>query len=227
MNQPPEKERLQATLRLLDNLLIAFGVVVAVGLIGEEFGLPRFGVAVAVGVTAEAILTFLHVLKSRQLETMQELEIATIKRDAAEANRLAEQDRLARVKIEERLAPRLIADSDRQNIVDALKHFAGAGRMVDVLKHPDDAEVSGLTRQLLGILIDSGWKPTMLPDAPIKPLSGIAVEVAPNNSAANLDAGKALVSTFSKAGLKVNGPSDTLRLTPTGAAIRITVGQKW
>jgi len=227
MNQPPEKERLQATLRLLDNLLIAFGVVVAVGLIGEEFGLPRFGVAVAVGVTAEAILTFLHVLKSRQLETMQELEIATIKRDAAEANRLAEQDRLARVKIEERLAPRLIADSDRQNIVDALKHFAGAGRMVDVLKHPDDAEVSGLTRQLLGILIDSGWKPKMLPDAPTKLLSGIAVEVAQNNPAANSEVGKALVSVFVKAGLKVNGPSDTLRLTPTGAAIRITVGQKW
>ena len=45
MNQPPDKERLQATLRLLDTLLIGFGVLVAVGLIGEEFGLPHFGAA--------------------------------------------------------------------------------------------------------------------------------------------------------------------------------------
>jgi len=226
MNQPLDKEQLQATLRLLDNLLIAFGVVVAVGLIGEEFGFPHFGAAVAFGVTAEAILTFSHVRKSRQLEAMQELEIATIKRDAAEANRLTEQDRLARVRIEERLAFRLIADSDRQDIIEILKRFAHAGRMVDIVKDPDDAEVSGLARQLFGVLTDSGWKPKMLTDAPIESFSGIAVEVARNNSAGNLEAGNTLVSAFSKAGLIIKGPTDTLRLTPTGAAIRITVGQK-
>jgi hypothetical protein len=227
MNQPPDKERLQATLRLLDNLLIAFGVVVAAGLIGEEFRFPHFGSAVTIGVTAEAILTFLHVRKSRHLEVMQELEITAIKRDAAEANRLAEQDRLARVQIEERLAPRLITDTDRQKIVEVLKRFANAGRMVDMIKYPDDAEVSRLTHQLFRVLTDSGWKPRMLPDAPVDSFSGITVEVAQNNLAGSLEAAKSLVSSFSTAGLNVNGPSGTLRLTPTGAAIRITVGQKW
>lgn len=224
MNQPPDKEQLQARLKLLDNFSIGFGALVAVGLIGEEFALPHSGAIVAFGVVVEAVLTFLNVRNSRKLETMQEFEIASIKRDAADANQLAEQDRLARVKIEERLAPRFIALRDRQNIIAALKPFASAGRMVNIVKHPDDAEVSELARQLVSVLADSGWNPTMLPDAPAD--SGIAVEVARNNSPANLEAGNALVSAFSKVGLIVKGPADTLRLTPTGAAIRINVGQK-
>lgn len=224
MNQSPDKEQLQARLKLLDNLSIGFGALVAVGLIGEEFALPHSGAIVAFGVAVEAVLTFLNVRNSRKLETMQEFEIASIKRDAADANQLAEQDRLARVKIEERLAPRFFAHRDRQDIIAALKPFASAGRMVNIVKHPDDAEVSELARQLVSVLVDSGWNPTMLPDAPAD--SGIAVEVARNNSPANLEAGNALVSAFSKVGLIVKGPVDTLRLTPTGAAIRINVGQK-
>jgi hypothetical protein len=96
--------------------------------------------------------------------------------------------------------------------------------MVNIVKHPDDAEVSELARQLVSVLADSGWNPTMLPDASAD--SGIAIEVARNNSPANLEAGNALVSAFSKVGLIVKRPADTLRLTPTGAAIRINVGRK-
>jgi hypothetical protein len=218
------KEQLQTRLKVLENLLILFGILVALGLLGEESRFPHFGGRlVALAATAEAILSILHVRKSRQLDALQEIEIASIKRDAADANRLAEQDRLARVKIEERLAPRFIAHSDRQNIIAALKPFASAGRMVDIVKHPDDAEVSELARQVITVLADSGWKPTMLPDAPVD--SGVAVEAARNNPQ-NLDAGRALVSAFAGAGLAVSGPTDTLNLTLTGAAVRISVGRK-
>jgi hypothetical protein len=115
-----------------------------------------------------------------------------------------------------------IAESDRSRIIEALSRFTG--RLVDIVKHPDDADVSELARQLLSVLRDSGWNPRMLPDAPTEPLSGIAVEVARNNPG-NLEAGNALVSAFAGAGLVVKGPSDTLGLTQTGAAVRITVGR--
>jgi hypothetical protein len=48
--------RLEAWIKHLDNLLIAFSVVVAVGIIGELIDYPHSGVLVAIGVTLEAIL---------------------------------------------------------------------------------------------------------------------------------------------------------------------------
>lgn len=224
MNQPAEKEQLQARLKLLDSLLIAFGALVAIGLIGEELRLPRFDGAVTIGVTAEALLTFLHVRKSRRLESLQELEIESIKFNAAEANRLAEQDRLARVKIEERLAPRCITESERVKLIAELKRFAP--RLVDVLRYPDDAEVTELTRQLVNVLKDSGWKPTMQTVTnSAEPICGIIVEVDGKNPG-NIAAGEALVSGFSAVGLNPKELNSFLQTPLVGAAVRITVGRK-
>ncbi|MGD0793910.1 MAG: hypothetical protein ABR920_19260 [Terriglobales bacterium] len=216
------KERLEAWLKVLDILLIAFGIFVAVGVTGEDvFGWPRFGVVVAIGVTAEAVLSFLHVRKSHQLQAIQESEIASIKRDAAEANRLAEQDRLARVKIEERLAPRFLTEKDQSSAVAALKPFAS--RLVDIVKYPDDAEVSELARQISGVLTDAGWKPAVSVSG--EPLTGIVVEIDPKNPP-NLTAGQALVTALSGAGLNVKGPVPSLHTAPTGGSVRVTVGRK-
>jgi pyrimidine deaminase RibD-like protein len=125
---------------------------------------------------------------------------------------LAQQDKSARV----------IIEKDRQSVIATLKPFAP--RLVDIVKSPDDAEVSELALQLSTILTDSGWKPTILTSSLGEPLSGIVVEIDPKNPP-NLTAGNVLVSAFSSARLSVEGPNQSLRTPLTGASVRIVVGR--
>lgn len=114
-----DKTELEALLARIDIWLLVFGIVVVVGVAGESF----FGMR--------------HWWNSRKLQSLQNTEndaqrseiarlnkeagdarreageaierAAKTERQAAELNRKAEEERLARVKIEERLAPRRIS----------------------------------------------------------------------------------------------------------------------
>jgi hypothetical protein len=115
------------------------------------------------------------------LRIIQDTEIASLKRDVAEAQHLTEQERLARMKIEELMAPRHIAEADRHGVIAAVLPHASAGRLIDIIKCPNDAEVDALTHQLCGVLTDSGWKPTVHSPDSDEPLLGLMVEVNPKN----------------------------------------------
>jgi hypothetical protein len=74
---------------------------------------------------------------------------------AAEANKIAEEERLARVKLEARLAPRSLGEESRNAITTAVKQFAP--QQFDVLWYPDDQETGNLANEVFLSLRDAGW----------------------------------------------------------------------
>ena len=228
------KEKLELYIHVLDILLLCFAVIVAFGVTGEYlFQLSSFGRFTAIGVDGEAVLGFLSFLFSRRLRAIQDIEIAALRRDVAEANRLAEQDRLARIKIEERLAPRRVIGRDKQHVIALLR--SSGHRIIDIVKYKNDAEVATLVHDISEVLTESGWTPTLYEPASSEPIVGITVEIDPQNPP-TLQAGTALVSTLSIAGLSASGPNSSLprnnALTappgtrPATAAVRLTIGRK-
>ena len=204
---------------LADILMLLFAGLVAIGVTGEVFAPSQgFGRFAAAGVDGEALLGFASFLLNRRLRALQDLEIAALGRDLAEARRSTEQERLARVKLEERLAPRYITEENQHRVVAVLRPEAMTGRLVDLIKCPNDAEVDALVRQLFGLLTEAGWKPAVYTASSDDPFLGITVWVNPNN-APSIRAGKVLISAMAIAGLSAMGPDLTLpkRMLPDQA----------
>src|SRR5260370_15114283 len=129
------KEELEALLRTLDVWVIVFGVFVAIGVAGES------------------IVGFIHFRKSSQLQRLQTSEnlsqqaeierlrneSASIRSDtakameraahaekqAAELNKQTEDERIARLKIEERIAPRQFDAKRLSSVISKLSAFKG------------------------------------------------------------------------------------------------------
>jgi hypothetical protein len=230
------KEKIESRIKVLEILLMIFAAFVGIGVTGEVFSRSIiFGRFTAVGVDGEAVLGFVTFLLNYRLRTIQDAENASLKRDVAEAQRLTEQERLARMKIEERLAPRHIGEGERQRMIAALRPHASSGRLVDIIKCPNDAEVDALTHQLSRLLTDAGWNPTVYSPGSDEPLLGIMVEVNPQNTP-SVQAGTALISALAIAGLSAGGPEFSLPrrgalnpspgTRPADALVRITIGRK-
>ncbi len=73
---------------------------------------------------------------------------------AAEANRIAEGERLARLKLENRLAPRILNDDQQQRIESKIKRFTGTPYELAVDPVP---EAINLLRTVDAILRSSDW----------------------------------------------------------------------
>lgn len=95
---------------------------------------------------------------------------------AAEANEKAEQERLARVRIEEKLAPRSLSQSQALALRDKLKPFAGTSIAVDKLL--DSADVGPLTDQVLAALTAAGWRITAVNDRLASGITASGIEIA-------------------------------------------------
>ena len=74
---------------------------------------------------------------------------------AAELNLSAEREKLARVKIEEQLAPRTLEAEQKAQMVEELKQFSGTEFTVSVADDPDSLF---LLLSILNVLRDAGWK---------------------------------------------------------------------
>jgi hypothetical protein len=105
-----------------------------------------------IGLIIGVFSTYVIVVTGNVKEKYFKLEIANSNKQAAEANQKAEEERLARVKIEERLAPRII---NRGVFLEALKGKPKAP--VEVLYLKDDPECINLSTQLLMLLNEAGW----------------------------------------------------------------------
>jgi hypothetical protein len=140
---------------------------------------------------------------------------------AADANRLAEQERLARIKIEERMAWRRVSPKQHQTFVEALRPYKGS--IVELEKF-GDLEASVFADDILRVLSDSGWnvrlsvtgqRATLYIGPGLNPMYGLRIEV---NDA--LPAGRALASVFKE----LNAVSIT-RMSSTGQVVaHIQVG---
>jgi len=164
------KLELEALLARIDIWLLVFGVVVVIGVAGESY----FGIR--------------HWWNSRKLQVLQNTEnlaqqgeIERLKKEsagirsdtaraleraahaeqkAAESNRIAEEERLARIKIEEKLAPRQITSEQQAKLSLKLKPLIG--KKVDITILSGNPETDKFGHSLVsalraaGLLVDFG-----------------------------------------------------------------------
>lgn len=81
-------------------------------------------------------------------------EAALANERAADANKIAEGERLARLKIEEKLAPRTLNDEQRKRIESKLKPFAGTPYELALNPVPEATDLLGV---IAPILRSAGW----------------------------------------------------------------------
>src|SRR5438309_1147337 len=132
---------------------------------------------------------------------------------AAEANEKAEQEKLARVKIEQKVAPRRLTKEQQERIARKLKPFAG--QRINVLIYRGDVEAWFIADQIkvaLGGITGAGW---IVHSATVtefnRAFSGMMVETTVKANDDSLIAAKLLIAVLSAEHLVVGGPSAALK----------------
>lgn len=114
---------------------------------------------VALGVALEFVGTFVGRPIQQRLQAGFESQIAAANARAAEANQKAEAERLARVQIEQRLAPRGLTAAQTGEIAAAFRTFARGGTWtVLVMALSDTPEVGAFARQITAAIRRSRMK---------------------------------------------------------------------
>lgn len=159
---------------------------------------------VAIGVAGEFIGNQIAGPIRRRLDGAKEAEIARLNKEAGEARKAAgeaiersaslekqaEGERLARVRIEERLALRRIDEKQQKALVAALKSHAGA--RVDVFKLMADVDAEPFADEIIRILKESGWD-VIITAAEVRTPPVYGLQCVINNT---LPAGRALAEAF-------------------------------
>jgi hypothetical protein len=83
-------------------------------------------------------------------------ELAEARTRQANAERAMEVERQARLKIEERLAPRTLSETDAKKLLAVAAQFAG--QRFDVLRYSGAGEANALSFQIADVLDAAGWK---------------------------------------------------------------------
>ena len=164
-------------------------------------------------------------------------QIAEAQARAAEANQKAEEERLARVKIEERLAPRSATPEQVAGIVTALAKFSGTP--IAVWQAGEAPEIGGVALTTFAALQGAHWDANLWVWTGIGSFVGMTVVVQPDSDARIIEAADALAAALNMAGLRCtrenwpaawsqvggmhNGPNPP---APTGAPIRLIIGAK-
>lgn len=184
-----DKTELEALLARIDVWLLIFGVIVVIGVAGESI----FGIR--------------HWWNSRKLQKLQQsesdalrVEIARLANDTAQANERAEQERLARVQLEARLAPRSISREQQERIQAGISNLAGQYVTVTFDNNP---EAAAFATQIESILESAKW--VIKGFAPTIPGTGLPIArgvlVMPEPPEQSKAAAKVLLSALTKEGI--------------------------
>jgi hypothetical protein len=223
-----EREAIIAFVDSLDKWAILCGILVALGVVGESI----------VGYLHWTKGNRLHVLEEAERLNQQKAveaaradaakaaaEVADATRGieeakrgaaeanarAAEANQKAEEERLARVKIEERLAPRTLTAADVAALERSVAPFAGTEISLQVA---NGDEPTKLANSIIRALEAAHWKMSVL-QCDTGGDSGIVVEVVPDADDGAKAAAHALVVGLSQH-LHTTGPIPSRNLTRSG-----------
>jgi hypothetical protein len=142
---------------------------------------------------------------------------------AAEANKIAEEERLARVKLEARLAPRSLSAESRQKISASLKQFAP--QVFNVVAYSDDPDSQNLAVQILETVRDAGWTPNQTGEFLIGLQIGVFIDFAPSKMDDFGPAAVALASKLQKEGITAMARSNPEK-ERRADRIAIDVGKK-
>ncbi len=160
---------------------------------------------------------------------------AQAEREAAKFNETAERERLARLQLEERLAPRSITPEQQRAIIEKLRPL-GSPQKIDFFLYPNNGEIVHIAEQVAGVLQAAGWTAKAIQPLGGGRVSGMLVEIDPNDRVAGKRAA-ALISALAACGIQIQGPTPTLPTPqnqmppflgegPVDATIRITIGPK-
>jgi hypothetical protein len=155
---------------------------------------------------------------------------------AADANRKAEEERLARVKIEDRLNRSVRSNNPADWIaaIDKLKIFSG--QKINLIAYPDDREIDTLAHVVESTLTSAGWSVFRPTGGKYNlPIFNVSVEVQvnlPNNH--HIEAADALIKWFQDNRMPVGGPmgvwpgkteAGDLQINPE-ATVNVVIGKR-
>ena len=130
-----DKAALESALTTLDIWLIVFGVLVAIGVVGES------------------VVGYLHWRRSGQLQIVQNAENLTLQGQVADAQKQAADAQLALDKFK---APRRLSPEQQTALSHEMRPYAGTPFTMAVF---NDKESNDLLGQIFQALVDAGWKP--------------------------------------------------------------------
>lgn len=164
--------------RLEKSLSAIFTVIIIVGVAIEH----RADSKIAALVSQEETSTALRVAGLTN-------DAAIARRDAAQAMQKAEQDRLARIKIEEKIAPRSLSSEQQASIATKLRPLAlipdpvGVPERVDIAVFPVTSEATRLANQIKATLEAAGWNSSVGPQSgeSLGVVFGVAVLKTPDS----------------------------------------------
>jgi len=194
------------------------GVVVVLGLFveyGPDIATHRLSFAAIVGsamvtggVFAEVLLGIFINRKAKRDEarnaallTESRERAADALKTAAESNRVAEQLRLERAKLEADLSPRFF--KNQHHAIEHLKAFQGT---TAVLEYPPDLECHQTAEQIAFVLTQAGWTLTPRPNPILNPIAARGVTVDGPMGFSAPAAGSALVEELNQTGIDASFP---------------------
>lgn len=205
-----------ATFRMSGEVAVIVGVMIE--------GLADGGIFLAAGK--------LRMIQAAELEGMR-LEVASANARAAEANQKAERERLERLKLEEKLAPRRLSRESGKIIVSKLK-LRGPDTPVSIFVCRHDSEMMRFANELGEVLQLAGWS---VAGGGVKSyervILGVWIETVQNVSSKDEDRAELLEETFQAEGIRVE--RHNIRTPPSfttapewalGHTIQILVGEK-
>jgi hypothetical protein len=197
-------------------------------------------VTVIAGVVQSRLNDSISARKDREFSEFKvtsETRVAELQKLTAEANLKAEEDRLARMKIEERLAPRSITPDQLVSMSAAVSKFAPVP--IAIWEAGETEEIGTVSRSVLAALQLAHWSPNLWTWTGIGPILGLIIVVKPNSAAPVIEAADALVAALNGVGLQCNrepwagdwdqfgGMLNGLQTPgPTSAPIRLIIGAK-
>ena len=219
--------------KLVGPLLIAIGVCGELGVhvktVGVEGDLRIANHSVVALVNKQAG-------EATERASKNEKEAAYLRREAARLGKLAEDERLARVQIEEKVAPRRLTLEQVKTVAGRLRSFSG--QRISFFAFAGDSEIVAIGDDILKALAgpsSAGWKVTVSVGQYSSLVgSGIVIELLSNVDDPSRAAARALADALRNERLVVAGPqsepptvimSGDLRADPQ-ARIRIVIAKK-
>jgi hypothetical protein len=157
-----------------------------------------------------------------------------LRRQNLELQSEVEREHLARLQIEERLAPRKLTGGQIRAVAAKLLPFAG--QKVQLVVSPPESEPMRIGDLILSALKESGWNPGTLVGSDVaRSVSGILIEIKPGADQKTVAAAHALASALRSENLVVSGPQPADPHSITGvftggeikdAKIMVTIGSK-
>jgi hypothetical protein len=247
------KDELESLLGGFEIWLLIFGLLVVTGVAGESFfgirtwwnnrklqevnrQIDQYRQSETAQVNQRAGEALERAAKAEENLAGANERAAKAEQAAAEANRAAEQERLARVRIEERLAPRVLSPQQQQILVQRLRPLAE--RTIDIFIYGDTPEIVGVATVLTSLLRSAGCNTQFWTVLGGGAVTGILVLTRSGSDSATENAASGLISALNSVGIAagpwqsftdkdtpglMNGPPwDNAKM----ASIRLLIGTK-